>query len=335
MRGLAAVAVLLHHAALAPWGVALAPHGYLAVDFFFALSGFVIAAAYEGRLLSGWTFADFMLARVLRLYPLLALGLAFGLGVGAAHAVSSHEPERLPRLLAVTALNAFLFPAPLLPGGHITPLNLPAWSLLFELLVNAIYAAFVSRLSARALSVIAALSGVTLAVLVLHAGTSNTGYTPGTWVIGLTRAVFAFSLGVMTLRAYPRLQAIRLPSVMAPVLLAGALLTSGGGVAFDLLFILVGVPALLIAGSCARVQGMLGRLCGSAGAISYPIYAVHYPFLVLAVFAVGRVHMPGPLALATYLFSMIALGLILARADGWVQARVRSRIRFAGAFSAA
>jgi len=70
LRGVAAVAVMLYHIGGwtgRPW---LAAHGYLAVDFFFCLSGFVLAHAY-GRREIGWL--GYMRARLIRLWPLIAI----------------------------------------------------------------------------------------------------------------------------------------------------------------------------------------------------------------------------------------------------------------------
>jgi peptidoglycan/LPS O-acetylase OafA/YrhL len=82
-RGIAAIAVVVAHG----WvllGYKVAVHGYLAVDLFFLLSGFVIAQAYEQRLRNGMTLADFCRRRWLRLYPMIALGAVLGAGVTLA-----------------------------------------------------------------------------------------------------------------------------------------------------------------------------------------------------------------------------------------------------------
>ena len=53
-------------------------HGYLAVDFFFVLSGFVIGYAYDGRLSKGMTTGRFFLRRIVRLQPMVVLGTLIG-----------------------------------------------------------------------------------------------------------------------------------------------------------------------------------------------------------------------------------------------------------------
>src|ERR1700722_3197255 len=73
LRGVAAISIVVFHYSQ-NLGWELLPNAYLAVDFFFMLSGFVIAHAYEARLRSGQTVAEFMQRRLIRLYPLYWLG---------------------------------------------------------------------------------------------------------------------------------------------------------------------------------------------------------------------------------------------------------------------
>ncbi|KJC50888.1 hypothetical protein UB31_11670 [Bradyrhizobium sp. LTSP849] len=88
LRGLAAFGVLLFHRRwLVPGGHFL-DHAYLAVDFFFGLSGFVIAYAYGARLRDrSISFLGFLAVRVIRLYPLLILAGALA---ATASALDGH-----------------------------------------------------------------------------------------------------------------------------------------------------------------------------------------------------------------------------------------------------
>lgn len=130
MRGVAALAVVLVHVA-AYSGVNLAPGGNLAVDFFFALSGFVIARAYSARLRSGLSWLRFAEIRLVRLYPLVLLGCGFGLVKMLFQIGMGHETAPSWGQFAwILILNPLLLPA---PGVYLFPLNNPAWSLFFEL----------------------------------------------------------------------------------------------------------------------------------------------------------------------------------------------------------
>src|SRR5262249_7832929 len=75
MRGIAAISVVFFH-----YGIdlhsQLMPNAPLAVDFFFVLSGFVVAHAYEKRLLAGWSLRSFAVHRLIRLWPLYLFALA-------------------------------------------------------------------------------------------------------------------------------------------------------------------------------------------------------------------------------------------------------------------
>src|SRR5437879_3798779 len=76
-----------------PWEIRYAtPHAGLAVDFFFLLSGFVIAHAYEKRLLETMSFCSFLVVRLIRLYPLILLGLLCGFFVFVIKQIIAHEP---------------------------------------------------------------------------------------------------------------------------------------------------------------------------------------------------------------------------------------------------
>jgi peptidoglycan/LPS O-acetylase OafA/YrhL len=75
LRGVAAAVVLCYHTHVFRGSAAVAPHGYLAVDFFFLMSGFVIASAYQEKLEAGFLVADFVTQRAIRLYPVALAGI--------------------------------------------------------------------------------------------------------------------------------------------------------------------------------------------------------------------------------------------------------------------
>ncbi|WP_176055678.1 acyltransferase family protein, partial [Paraburkholderia caribensis] len=79
IRGLAAILIVFRHAPLLFHSPSF-PQSYLAVDLFFAISGFVVANAYEARLRSGALgFLAFAKLRLIRLYPLFLLGIVLRL----------------------------------------------------------------------------------------------------------------------------------------------------------------------------------------------------------------------------------------------------------------
>jgi peptidoglycan/LPS O-acetylase OafA/YrhL len=144
MRGLAACWVLLTHAHLAAKHFAglsgthwqFAVNGYLGVDFFFVLSGFIIAVSSQSLLDTGRGFRDYVTARAIRIYvPYLPVGVAVLIGYALLPGLSqgSREPSSL-----LTSLT-------LLPDSAPPALSV-AWTLVHELIFYALFSLFfVSR----------------------------------------------------------------------------------------------------------------------------------------------------------------------------------------------
>ena len=144
-------------------------HGYLAVDFFFILSGFVIGYAYDDRWKKKMSVKDFLKRRLIRLHPMVVMGAVIGAVMFYFQGCSVWDVSAvsLSMLLTATLLNALLIPAT--PGseirglGEMYPLNGPSWSLFFEYIGNVLYALFIRKLPTRALSVLVLLAGCGLA----------------------------------------------------------------------------------------------------------------------------------------------------------------------------
>jgi peptidoglycan/LPS O-acetylase OafA/YrhL len=105
IRGIAAILVALFHfrATFLHYDNNVIGDGYLAVDLFFVLSGFVLAHAYEHRFARGMTTFEFMRARVIRLYPLYFVGLA--IASMAMFAGISRSPENQQSTLGFVDLS--------------------------------------------------------------------------------------------------------------------------------------------------------------------------------------------------------------------------------------
>ena len=167
LRGVAALLVVVFHlceAHATSHFDQLLNHGYLAVDFFFILSGFVIGYAYDDR----WkkmTVTEFLKRRLIRLHPMVVIGAVIGAVMFYFQGCSVWDVTKVtvPMLLAATLMNACLIPAS--PGteirglGEMYPLNGPSWSLFFEYIGNILYALFLRRLPTRALAALVLLAG--------------------------------------------------------------------------------------------------------------------------------------------------------------------------------
>lgn len=218
LRGVAALLVIWYHVFE---GFATSPvdqrfnHGYLAVDFFFVLSGFVVGYAYDDR----WKrmrLGDFFKRRLIRLHPMLVMGVLLGaLSFMVQGSVKwDGTPVALSDVMLATLLGLFLIPA--LPGsapevrgnGEMFPLNGPSWSLFFEYIGNVLYALFLRRLSTRWLTVWVVLTGAGLASFALF-NLSGFGHLGVGWSLleynlpgGLLRMMFSFSVGLLMSRLF-------------------------------------------------------------------------------------------------------------------------------------
>lgn len=276
LRGLAAAAVVmfhLHHFLPAIWRPVSA---YLAVDLFFALSGFVLAEAYGRRLDEGLSFRRFMGKRLARLWPLYALGLAIAAAPLVVGVVHGQTPFRalIPILPA-----ALMLPWPG-PEGQLYPLNFVAWSLAYELVANAVMVLCWRWLSRAALLAIVAASALGLAASVMIFGSLDLGFTLSAAPTALARVLFSFFLGVLIWRARPATSGI---SPWAPVLLLALVLacapSPGLRPIFDLASVTLILPGVLWLGAASEPGPLSLPLFRAAGAASYAVYVTHVPIL--------------------------------------------------------
>ena len=291
LRGVAALCVLAYHAGLKlPSAVDGRPaafaHGWLAVDLFFVLSGFVIAQAYGERLAAGAGWRAFARARVRRLYPTYLVGLAVSVG-GSSLAWMWGRLEIPPAAVAGFAGLAVLL-VPLCAGPLAAfPLNPPTWSLLVEAVANAAYALGLRRAGVRGLAGVVILGAAGLLTAVALGVAVNGGSRAGQLGQGLLRGAVSFSLGLLLhrLHADGRLARLRGWPTLGLLGLAAAIFAlpaSRLDRVLELGFILLGSPLLVAAGVLSRPSPWTGRLCAVAGALSYPLYVLHAPLLELA-----------------------------------------------------
>lgn len=279
MRGVAAVAVLGLHAGFG-FGLAYYPvHGALAVDFFFCLSGFVIAYAYDEKLRRGLSFAAFAKSRIIRLYPMIFLaGL---IAVPAFYAGAWPTSTTAPACLALSGFT--LVPLGLALNMAAYPLNVPIWSLFFEFFANALYFVTVrGNLSPAGLRVFVVSAGVILITIVYLVGAiSNVGDASAiSFLAGIPRVVFSFFLGVIL----SRLDLNRILPACSAWLVAAALALTLFAPTIALVWLydclaLAVLPVLVALGSRVSVNGAAATLCARLGALSYPLYVIHEPIL--------------------------------------------------------
>src|SRR5579883_2462326 len=217
LRGIAALMVAVYHIdpelrGFGAFGRAVG-RGYLWVDLFFVLSGFVLALNYGGKFAQGWraeAWRDFLLRRVARIYPLYAV-LLFGallymaMGLGRSYAMPLLPYPRLPHPVAVELANVVMVQS----WGIGPSLDGTAWSLsaewaayvLFPLLAG--LALFGRGRTALALAALAAAGIVATALFTgvdheVHSGVLDA--YDGTTVEPVLRCLCGFVLGLLMFR---------------------------------------------------------------------------------------------------------------------------------------
>ncbi|MBS0281097.1 MAG: acyltransferase [Proteobacteria bacterium] len=333
MRGIAALSVVVFHIGNGAHQ-RLFPHAYLAVDFFFMLSGFVLAKAYEPRLRNSLSATRFLGARFIRLYPLFALGVLLGIARVVSRTMGSlpHSMTPVEALFAFT-MNALMLPAPTSPT-LLFPFNAPAWSLFLEIVINIGFAALFCRMASRFLAMSCLGAGGLLAFAILRQGHNDLGAIWSTAGFGLLRVCFAFLLGILLARLPGRVRKSS-PMALLPIIGFALLLAfpwpPAFGEMYDLVAVFVLLPALLWLSMRIELPEILHGAGAALGDISYPLYAIHFPLLqvFLLVFFRG-LHLPLWLVSLLFLAGIVWLSWYLAhRFDApirrWLSGRARLR----------
>lgn len=306
LRGVAALLVVWYHLFEA---FATSPvdqrfnHGYLAVDFFFLLSGFVIGYAYDERWGRGLRMRDFIKRRLIRLHPMVVLGALLGTAAFFVQGSVRWNGEPVSTDMVLAALLCGLLLIPAWPGagyevrgnGEMYPLNGPGWSLFFEYLGNLLYMLLLRRLPTRWLTLLVALTGTALAAFAIG-DLSGYGHLGVGWTLagnnfpgGMLRLLFAFPAGLLLARRFRPVRirgAFWLCSLSLALLLAMPYVGSEQNHLFnglyDTLCTLLLFPLLLWLGASGRAtDAATARICGFLGDVSYPLYMVHYPSMYL------------------------------------------------------
>jgi peptidoglycan/LPS O-acetylase OafA/YrhL len=280
LRGIAALAVIIYHPAHWLGASLIAPHAYLAVDFFFCLSGFIIPFAYRDRILSDGRILDFISMRCIRLIPLMVLSTILG---GAyiwirARAKGLDVPWPLFfETFSFGLLNVPLLDAPASVGGpQVFPLNGPQWSLFLELAANIVWVLTI-RLNQSLVSGAFILAGL-IGVIALGIG----GDDSSNFWSGFPRVALSFWLGVALFTFYGRSSWLSLKPQLTfwPLTLAMIVIfmvpTSLPRWVLAVWIMLIS-PMLILSGTKVVLTGRLRKVALAAGALSYPLYALHYP----------------------------------------------------------
>ena len=273
LRGVAALMVVITHVFPLTWPnctdtTCNVRFGYLAVDLFFALSGFVIAMNYEPRFALGLNAVRFMLLRFIRLFPLFWIAAALG-AIPLIYAASIGQ-EPWVNVLLISITNAVLAPSPPLIG-HPDPFPLvsPAWSLFYELWVaNLSFAVIGRRLSYKLLVSIIVASFAGLTLYVTRFGTIDGGSLWSTFIAGLPRVMFSFFVGVLLHRTHKIFSPPQIPSIVILTVFALTLvmdIPERFSAIYELGCVAVFYPALIYLGAGATEKNpRIGAILGDA-----------------------------------------------------------------------
>jgi peptidoglycan/LPS O-acetylase OafA/YrhL len=300
LRGVAAMMVVIFHvfeANATSHQDQIINHGYLAVDFFYVLSGFVIGYAYDDRW-NKMTLKGFFKRRLIRLHPMVVMGMIIG-AIGFYFSASTLFPgiSSTPvwKLLLVMIIGCTLLLVPLsmdIRGwGEMHPLNGPGWSLFFEYIANILYALFIRKFSNKALSILVFITGAALIHLAItHSDVVGGWSLDATQLrIGATRLMYPFFAGLLLSRI-SKLTHIKHAFLWCSLLVISILaIPRIGGTdhfwmngLYDSLSIIFLFPLIVYIGASGEIKGKnTARICKFFGDISYPIYITHYPLIYI------------------------------------------------------
>ena len=320
LRGVAALMVVLFHIfeTYNTQGPAyqIVNHGYLAVDFFFVLSGFVVGYAYDDR----WdrmTTWGFFKRRLTRLHPMVIAGTVVGASLfffsGAAFPKT--QEVLLWQFLLCVGMSLLLIPCgnslDIRGWGELNSLNGPQWTLMMEYIGNILYAFIFRHLPKAALAILCLASAfltldLTLGWDVFHLLDEPHYNVIGGWsldpdqiYIAFTRMLYPFLCGLLISRILPSHRSAENPSgspihlkggfwwcaLLIVVLLAMPCIGGKQGVPdglYQAACILIIFPLIVLTGAGSTTKGEKSTaVCRWLGDISYPIYITHYPLIYM------------------------------------------------------
>ena len=320
LRGVAALMVVIFHCFetyVPVFKTQIVNHGYLAVDFFFVLSGFVIGYAYDDR----WdkmTTWGFFKRRLTRLHPMVIAGTLVGAALfffsGPAFPQTLQvEPWKFVLCLVVGLL---ILPCPnsldIRGWGELNSFNGPQWTLAFEYIGNILYAFVFRHLPKIALAILCVCCAfftldLTLGWDVFGLFPGGPQYTViGGWsltaqqiYVGFTRLLYPFLCGLLISRILPGRRSESNPSG-SPIHLRGgfwwcslalvvifSIPCIGGHTGipdglYQAFCILILFPIIVLTGAgSVTTDKKSTAVCKWLGDISYPIYITHYPIMYM------------------------------------------------------
>lgn len=304
LRGVAALVVVWYHIFEA---FATSPldqhvnHGYLAVDFFFLLSGFVLSYSYDEPR-SGVSILGFIKRRLIRLHPMLIIASIIGGIMFYTQSTPTQDLSLVPVGVLLLSVLMSILMIPVSGGqdvrgyGEMFPLNGPSWSLFFEYIGSLFYVFVLRRLPRIGLYIFVLFFAFWTICTVVTSEWNYIGsgwsmsYDHGFWG-GLARVLTSMTLGVFLSRCIRPIKlkgafyicALLLVILLGMPRLGGSESMWINGV-YELVCVLAVFPLMiLVAASEGNDSPRRLALCKWLGDISYPLYIIHYPFIYLYI----------------------------------------------------
>ena len=285
LRGIAAFAVVIFH--FMEW-IFIDPsqnfigHGFLAVDFFFCLSGFVIGYAYDDRI-AKMGLRNFFISRIIRLHPLVIAGSILGLLAFLLDPFGGHlELYSTGKIILTFICSLFLIPFPVIAdrGFNLFSFNAPAWSLFWEYIANIVYAIILYRIGRSFLLLLTILSAIAICYVGYNSGNLLGGWSGPTFWDGCARISYSFLAGLLIYRSNWIIKnKLGFGGLTILLLLAFIMPFSEYNWISEPLVVLLYFPLLISLGAGAVLKTGLKKACIFSGKISYPLYMTHYAVL--------------------------------------------------------
>ncbi|WP_029281197.1 acyltransferase [Pedobacter sp. R20-19] len=282
LRGIAAFGVVTYHfmeMVYTDYTRNIIGHGFLAVDFFFCLSGFVIGYAYDDRM-EKIGIVQFFKSRIIRLHPLVLFGSILGLIAFLCDPFGGHPGIfSFGKIILLFLSSALLIPFPIIEerAFNLFGLNAPSWSLFWEYVANIFYAFILYRLSKKYLLVLAILGALALGTVAYNSGSLMGGWAGSNFWDGGARILYSFLAGLLIFR-FKWIIKNKLGFIGLSILLSLTLVMPFFQYNWlaELLVVLIYFPVLIALGAGTSIHESIKKLCIFLGKISYPLYMTHY-----------------------------------------------------------
>jgi peptidoglycan/LPS O-acetylase OafA/YrhL len=317
LRGIAALAIVVFH--FMEWVYVdasknLIGHGFLAVDFFFCLSGFVIGYAYDDRI-TQIGIIEFFKSRLIRLHPLVISGSVLGLLAFLFDPFGGHpESYSAGKIILTFFCSALLIPLPVIADRsfNLFSFNAPAWSLFWEYVANISYAFVLHKINRGYLLLLTILSAAAICLVAYRSGNLLGGWSGPTFWDGSARISYSFLAGLLIYRSNWIIKnKLSFMGIVLLLLLAFIMPFSKWNWLTEPLVVLCYFPLIVALGAGAALNPKLKKVCIFSGKISYPLYMTHYA----ALWMFGNYYIsykPGTTQLAFVVIAGLVLSVIAA-----------------------